>query len=210
MDYCGVLLVGVVLGAAALGLTACSGPDPGVITFAEKTSTGTSTDQTDTPGGTTPAKDGGTGAGAGHPIFGNDAFAFESPGQNANDHQGTHVGQTPLEGKDCVTAACHLNTSPWSFAGTVYAAIGGGATVSRAEIRVVGPDGKLFGKTYTDTQGNFWLEQATRPPAGSKVGVRKEGGEPKVMGLAVEGATGAACNATAGCHGQATLRIYAP
>ncbi len=218
-----VLLIGVLLGTGAVAFVpACSGPDPGAISFEERPPSGLASDTPGTGGtggtggtsgdggttGTGPKTDGG----GTKDFFNNEAFAYADPGSKANAHTGTHVAPTnqiPLQGKNCVQAGCHLDTKPWAFAGTLYTDVNGTATVAQGEIRIVKADGTELTRAYTDADGNFWLESPDRPPAGSKVGVRKAGGTPKMMTGTIEGATGAACNA-GGCHGSATLRVFAP
>lgn len=217
MDYRGVLLVGAVLGAGALASSsvACSGPDPGAITFAERQ--GQSTEPT--PGGTsgtsgtsgTPTTDGGGADGAvADPIFGTTVMKWEDPGVAANAANAAH--NNTVEGKDCVVAGCHLGGGkPWAFAGTVYSAAQGGAIVPKAEVRVVDANGTEVGHAYTDANGNFWLEKAGGIPANAKVGVRKEGGAPRAMATPLQ-TTDSGCSANrANCHGTAvTGKVYAP
>ena len=219
MDYRGVLLIGAVVGAGALAsTTACSGPDPGAITFAERESQGSGEVQgTSGTSGTsgTGTDGGGTEGGAGgDPVFGTTAFNWVDPGVTANDANEAHAGT--VEGKNCADVGCHTEggaaaTKIWVIGGTVYTAATGGQTVPKAEIKVVGPDGAEVGTTYTDANGNFWLEKAgTTIPAGSMVAVRKEGGMIMHMATALQpGDNG--CNANrANCHGTAVQgRIYA-
>lgn len=203
-----VLLIAVVFGAGALSFLSCSGPDPGEITFSERPRG--SSDPSSSGGSSGDPTDGGSSDGPADPIFGTDPFAYVDPGQRANDVVGTHDDHKPLEGKNCVTSDCHDGPGPrWAFAGTVYSTITGGDTVAEAEVRVVGPDGTEFGRAYTDQDGNFWLEKDERPPAGSRVGVRRAGGRPVYMAATIEGTEGAACNSDL-CHGMPTQRIYAP
>jgi hypothetical protein len=205
MDYRGVLLVGsVTLGGLLGSLTACSGPDPGAITFAERQASGA----TDPPQGSTSGTPAETTPN--DPIFLKSVMKWEDPGTTANTANVAHGGT--VEGKDCITAGCHLdNGKQWVFAGTVYSAAQGGATVPKAEIRIVGPDGAEVGHTYTDANGNFWLEQTATIPANSKVGVRKEGGgRPMAMVTPLQ-PTDKGCNANrANCHGTAvTGKVFA-
>lgn len=207
MDYRGVLLTCAVLGAGVLGsTTACSGPDPGAISFSERpgipgepqgtTSSGggTSGGASGTSGNTTPAP--------GADFF-KEPFTYQDPGVTANNANAAHGGT--VEGKDCVVAGCHLGgAAPWLFGGTVYSSAQGTATVAKAEVKIVGPDGAEVGKAYTDANGNFWMEAAEGKtiPAGSKVGVRREGGGTQLMLTAISNAD-AGCTATrANCHGS--------
>lgn len=204
-----VLLVAAVLGAGAVSfVSSCTAPDPSELVFSERPRSGS--EQTSSGGGSS-SGGGGDDAGPADPIFGTDPFAYVDPGVRANDQSmGTHGGD--VEGRNCVDSGCHGDIGPmWAFAGTVYETITGGGTVAEAEIRVVDPDGKEFGRAYTDADGNFWLEKGEYPPAGSRVGVRRAGGRPMYMAATIEGAdNGAGCNGDNGCHGMPTQRIYAP
>lgn len=215
MDFRVVWLSGIVLGSATVA-AACEAPDPGEVTFSERSraesssgasgqassSSGDGTSSSSSSGGA----DGGGEGGVADPVFGTEAFAAGNPGQNANGATGVHAGS--VEGKDCMVAGCHLDTGPkWGFGGTVYSAANGGTTVKNAEVRVTGPDGKTFGSAYTDDNGNFWFDGAgAKPPANSRVGVR-DGTKVKLMVGTVAGDSGSACNSTA-CHGNGAMRIY--
>lgn len=212
MNFRVVWLSGIVAGTATVA--ACEAPDPGEITFSERQtdpgggsssggSSGGSSGAVTTDGGSSDAMEGGPA----DPVFGNTNFQPGNPGENANA-VASHAGQTPLEGKNCFQAGgCHNeNAKKWGFAGTVYSAITGGATVKNAEVRVTGPDGTPIGSAYTDDNGNFWFD-GPKPPANSRVGVR-DATKVKLMGGVVSGdATGAQCNSNA-CHGVATMRVY--
>ena len=197
MSYHGVLLLGGMLGAALVGaLAACSGPDPGAITFAERQSSGV----VDPPAtSTAPAAD----SGPNDPIFGKTLMKWEDPGVTANAANAAHAGT--VEGKDCMVAGCHLDgAKAWVFGGTIYSAAQGGTTVAKAEIRIVAPNGTEVGHTYTDANGNFWLEKtATTIPINSKVGVRKEGGGTKTMITPLQPADRGCSANRANCHGTA-------
>lgn len=219
MEYRGVLLIGAVLGAAALGLSSgCSAPDPGAISFAERPgaagepqgpSTGGSTS-----GGTSGATSSGTSGapvGGGDTIFGATPFSYSAPLKTANVASQTHPNSN-VEGVNCMVAGCHLDGPfPWLFAGTVYTAATGGVTVPKAQIRVVKADGSEVGTAYTDANGNFWIPGAVGVtiPAGSFVGVRKEGGATMKMTTALA-ATDGGCNAAGACHGGTQGKVYAP
>ena len=216
MDCRGVLLIGAIVGAGALASsTACSGPDPGAITFAERQSqTGDPQGSGGTSGTGGTAADGGSETGAPEdPIFGTTPFAYQDPGVQANEANDAHGGT--VVGKDCL-AGCHsaggvAAAKPWVFGGTVYAAATGDQTVAKAEIKVVGPNGEDIGSTYTDANGNFWLEKAdTTIPAGARVGVRKEGGRSMFMATPLQPGDGGCSASTANCHGTpATAQVYA-
>lgn len=215
MNYRDVLLIGAMVGAGALGsATACSGPDPGAITFSERPGAGPaepSTSSSSSGGSTSSGGPGATDAGGdagGDLIFGTTAFQWVDPGITANNADVAHNNN--VEGKDCIVAGCHLdNLKKWAFAGTVYSAATGGAVVPKAEVRVVKPDGTEYGHAYTDANGNFWLENATPIPAGSKVGVRKEGGQ-KAMATTLVGPTDGSCGRVTGCHGGPQGEVYVP
>lgn len=214
MEFRVVWLSGIVLGSAAVA-SACEAPDPGEITFSERSRTesssgasGQSSSSTSgSSGSTSSGGDGGGEGGAVDPVFGNSAFAPGTPGQNANGAAGDHGNN--VEGRDCIVAGCHLDRAnvKWGFGGTVYSTINGGATVKNAEVRVTGPDGKTFGSVYSDDNGNFWFEGGgVRPPANSRVGVRNAT-KAKLMTGTVAGDSGAACSST-GCHGAAAMKVY--
>lgn len=202
-----VLAFGCLLG----GVLACSSPDPGYLEFAERRGTldpAAVPSSTSNPGSSGSPDAGGTvdaGGPAGDAVFGTTTFAYQNPGQAANNADGAHGGT--VEGKDCVVAGCHGNGGkPWLFGGTVYNAATAGQTVAQAEVRIVDPTGKEVAKAYTDANGNFWFDKgALTIPANSKVGVRTA---TKVARMATPlGATGGGCNNAAGCHGT-TMRVY--
>lgn len=204
MDLRGAALFAGVLGAAVLGAsTACSGPDPGSITFTERgsgstsdTSPSSSTSTTDGGGSTTPTAD---------PIFGTTAFKYEDPGQTANNASSAHNGT--VVGKDCAQSTqCHASGGAgptWTFAGTLYAS-GGTTTIAKGEVMVVDSTGKEVGHAFTDANGNFWY-QGGALPAGAKAGARADGvATIQHMATALT-ATNTGCNsASSNCHGTAT------
>lgn len=198
--------------AAFLG---CSGPDPGAITFVERTRTDVPPSSSGGPaldgggtGSSSGSTDGGSSGGPANPVFGDTAFVPGTAPQNANGANAAHGGT--VEGKNCVQAGCHAagGTAPvWAFGGTVYAAANGGATVANAEVRVTDPAGAMFGQAYTDANGNFWFEKTAGDiPANSRVGVR-DATKSKIMSGTVAGVPGADCNAS-GCHGNAAMRVF--
>lgn len=216
MHFRWVVLVGMISAAAAAGATtSCSGPDPGYVEFRERSKSGELTSGgvpvvdsgPGTPeGGTTEA---GVDAGPkGDPVFGTTAFMQGNP-PSGGPAKGRpqHVPPTvptnlDPSGIDCVVAGCHLDARPWAFAGTLYTDATGTARVAGAEIRVTGPDGKLVGNTYSDADGNFWLELGDpKLPANSRVGVRNG---TKILNMAgtISGQTG--CSRANGCHGSGT------
>jgi hypothetical protein len=215
MDYRGFLLLGSVMAAGVLAsMTACSGPDPGAISFAERPSTGTgpTSSSTSSSSGSTSStssssggvKDGGGAeAGAGDSIFGTSTFAppATAPKEANAAAPAQHAGN--VEGKDCMTAACHGpgGAGPtWVFAGTIKSAKTGGTAVAGAEIRIA-VKGTTFGSTFTDTAGNFYLEKTGGDvPAGAIVGVRTAASMHKMAGPLGAGPVGAACNGST-CHG---------
>jgi hypothetical protein len=139
-------------------------------------------------------------------------MAYVDPGVVANTASPDHPNQK-VEGEDCVKAGCHLDKGPqWLFAGTVYTSAAGTATVAKAEVRVVDPTGTEVGHAYTDKNGNFWIEKAGAIPAGSRVGVRREGGATPMTMATLLGTTDKSCNTANGtCHGTAaTGKLYVP
>ena len=216
MEYRVVWLSGIVVGTAAVASSSCYAPDPGEVTFSERPRTESSSGVASSGGPSSSSSSGGSSggdggsssggeAGAPDPVFGMSAFAPGNPGQNANGASATHPGGT-VEGVNCFTAGCHLDTGPkWGFAGTVYETINGGATVKNAEVRVSDAQGKLFASVYTDDNGNFWYEGA-KPPANARAGVRNATAKMNMVAV-VAGEAGGACNSAA-CHGGAAMRIY--
>lgn len=212
MDYRGVLLTGAVLGSGVLALSSgCNGPDPGAITFSERggsigepqgSSSGTS-------GGAT-ADAGGSSSGQTDDIFGASTFAYVDPGLTANNADPAHGGT--VEGKDCIVPGCHLdNAKPWLMGGTIYSAATDGQVVPRAEVRIIGPDNTEVAQAYTDANGNFWFDKGDKTiPAGSKVGVRKEGGPTMRMATALNPDDGSCTSTKSNCHGTAAQgKVYA-
>ena len=224
MDYRGVLLVGLVSGAAIVGATtSCSAPDPGQITFTERprgaggelTSGGTTSGGTDgggtTSGGTDGGKtsggtDGGSSGVVGDPVFGTTAFAAGSPGQGAPAKMANPAHNGDSSGKDCIVAGCHLNQ--WGFGGTLYTDAARTARVTGAEVRISGPDGKVFQSTFSDVDGNFWIHGLGIPiPTNSRVGVRTADGKKMNMAGAV-GPGQAGCNQVGTCHGGTAGGVF--
>ncbi len=201
MDYRGVVLTCAVLGAAVLGSsTACSGPDPGAITFSERPGI-IGEPQGSTSGDGTSGTSGTSGDSQPGNDFFKDAFAYEDPGLLANNADVAHGGT--VEGKDCLVAGCHLDgAKKWLFGGTVYNAAKNGQTVAKAEVRIIGPDGAEVGRAYTDANGNFWMEAGDKTiPPNSKVGVRSEGGGVALMVTPISNADGGCTANRANCHG---------
>jgi hypothetical protein len=220
MDYRGVLLVGLVSGAAIVGATtSCSGPDPGQVTFIERprgssgelTSGGTTSGGTDggTDGGGSSGGEGGADGGSsgvvGDPVFGTTAFAAGMPGQGAPAKAANPAHNGDSSGKDCIVAGCHLNQ--WGFGGTLYTDAARTARVTGAEVRISGPDGKLFQNTFSDADGNFWIQGLGTPiPANSRVGVRIAGKSMNMSGTVGPGQAG--CNQTGTCHGGTAGGVF--
>ena len=214
MDYRGVLLIGMLGGAALVGATsACSGADPGQVTFSERLR-GSSPDLAS--GGTTsgqPAEGGvdggGADAGADAPVtitdpFGATTFTLGALGPGTAKGNMNHAAfpQSNPAGQECM--ACHAGT--WQFAGTVFTDKLSTTPVAGAEIRVTKGDGTSSLSAFTDADGNFWVSAVAAPIAeGSRVGVRN-GTLKQVMGSSI-GAGGAACG-KADCHGGAQGKVY--
>ncbi len=211
MNYRSVLLVGALIGSGALAASAaCSSPDPAAITYATRASTSGGEPQgtSSSSGASGPTDAGPPAPPPPDPIFGTTAFAYVDPGVTANNADPAHEGS--VEGKNCVVTGCHLDVKPWVFAGTLYTGPDGGATVAKGEIKILGPNGVEIGTTYTDANGNFWLDKAgTTIPAGSKVGVRREGGAaPRNMATGLQ-PTDSGCSKGGTCHGGQTGKVYA-
>ena len=219
MDYRGVLLVGVLSGAAIVSATtSCSGPDPGQITFSERprgssgeltsggTTSGNPSDGGSTSsGGTDGGTDGGS-SGVGDPVFGTTVFALGATGQGGPARAANPAHNGDASGKDCVVTGCHLGT--WGFGGTLYSNAAGAARVAGAEVRISGPDGTLYLNTYSDVDGNFWiLGPGTPIPANSRVGVRNATKKMNMAGTITTPQAG--CSQLGTCHGSATPgRVY--
>lgn len=200
---------------------ACTGPSAGEAVFTDGESTNSPKGKGD--GGGSSSGESSTsssgGAPAGDDPFFKTAFAYTSPGVKASG-VAAHGGAVEGDGtatappKDCVTAGCHEGgANPFSAGGSIFAASAGGKVPagSKFEIGINKPDGTLFGSAYSDEDGNFWIDTAGPIPDGSKVAIRKEGGKSTAMNTPLTAANkGGGCNAAAGCHGGAALRIYAP
>jgi hypothetical protein len=228
MEYRGLVTIFAIAAAGAVPLLpACKGPDPGAITFEERPGGETSSGSTNTSSsgaattssGATPDAGGssGTPATLTDVFAASDAFAYTDPGQTA-DGVASHVAPNapPMAGKACVVAGCHADGgSPWMAAGSIYAAITGGAFAldKQVEIGIVSSDGKTQvggSDIWPDAQGNFWISSTQKIPAGARVGIRKQGGPTKMMQTPLAGGVDSGnCN-SAGCHGNATNRIYVP
>lgn len=205
-------LLGSSLAAGVAAVFACTTPDPSKIDWVDRDAEGAPQGTGDTP----PAD-------PGDPVFGNLTFQHVPPALKANDHAQTHAGppdRRPMQGQNCVIGGCHENVLPYSFGGTVYKYIDGGAdpeggtpdasaTVAKAMIRVIGPDGGEVGLAYTDADGNFWYAGGL-PPPGSRAGVWREGGQPINMVATIGGKEGGCNDNASDCHGRPERRLYAP
>lgn len=227
MDYRGLAVLGACLAAGLVPLLpACKGPDPGAITFEERPGSGGETQGSSTSSSSGATSSGGTDGGAAgitdvfkDPATGTvEAFKYEDPqAVNAIDPPPTgHVGDSapPMQGKACVATGCHADSPKWGAGGTVYAALTGGALPDnlkkKVQIRIVNADGTEYGTFYPDDDGNFYLSAPVDKPfpgPGSRVGIRTEQGQTKMMTATIEGAAGANCNAV-GCHNDG-MRIFA-
>ncbi len=219
MIYRGFLLIGVLLGATASGATSgCSGPDPGQVTFGER-SRGSNGDVTGgsvsgaTPdlgvvdaGGTANSQtsaDGGASAVA-DPVFGVTTFAAGQPGPGGPAKAANPAHEGDASGKDCTKSGCHKGL--WAFGGTLYTDAAGAARVKGAEIRIAGPDGKEFAKTFSDVDGNFWINYVAPIPANSRVGVRTADGKKATM-QGVIGPAETGCSTVGACHATA-MKVF--
>jgi len=209
MDFRGVLLVTGMLGGALFGLTtSCSGPDPAQITFGEPRTGGVvgTSGGVPTDGGGPPGDGGAPGdAAPADPVFGNTTFALGTPGRGApaKAANAAHAGDS--SGKDCIVAGCHQGG--WAFGGTLYTDAAGTARVPGAEVRISGPDGVEYAKTYSDVDGNFWIDALALPiPTGSRVGVRTA--DKKLNMAATVGPGQAGCNQANTCHGGTAGKVF--
>lgn len=211
MKVRGALLVGAVVGAGVLGaVVACSAPDPGALSFSVRPGASGEPQGSSSSSTGAPADAAVEAAPPPDPIFGTEPFKYVDPGVVANTANAAHAGT--VEGKNCIATGCHGpgSSRPWVFAGTLYSSSAGTTTAVKGQIRVLGPDGTEVGTTYTDANGNFWLEKAgTTVPAGSTVGARKEGGGPtRAMQTKLQ-TTDNGCSKGGTCHGGQTPKVYA-
>jgi mono/diheme cytochrome c family protein len=222
MDYRGVLLVGILGGAALLGATtSCSGPDPGAVTFIERakgpgvdTTSGSSSGTIATDGGASSGSpeggsDGGSSSGVATTAF-TGAPAFDPAGAAVGTSQnGAHPNGGNPAGVDCMS--CHGAgggaSAKWGIAGTVYNSAAGTTPVAKANIRVVDAAGKELANVYSDALGNFWADSINGGlPGGAKVGARNAT-VTKLMGTALT-TQDSGCQ-KAGCHvAGAQGRVY--
>lgn len=219
MEVRGVVLLTLALGGAVIA-AACSGPDPGAITFSER-QRGISSGDTGSSGssgtGDGGASDGGSsgtdGGSSGGPV---NAFtgapAYAQPASTDPSDNAAHGGDGNPAGQDCM--GCHGPNggagNKWGIGGTVYTNGMGAAPVANAEIRIVDPTGKEIAKTYSNADGNFWVDAAAIAggiPNGSKVGVRNAA-RTRLMSTALTGNDDGGCQ-KGGCHVQGGVgRVY--
>jgi hypothetical protein len=110
-------------------------------------------------------------------------------------------------GKNCIVNGCHLDARPFAFGGTLYTDAIGTARVPNAEIRVTGPDNTEWARTYSDVDGNFWIDSPATPmPANSRVGVRTAT-KTKIMTMPI-GTAQAGCSQAGTCHGGGAGRVF--
>lgn len=197
-------VIAMIAGASA----ACSGPDSGSISYAERSSSATGGDQGDTKNTTnaTVPSDSGKNTTPTNLPFGDSKFAAGTPPNGPAKGKTTHTMNATNDPSGVECMACH--TATFAFGGTVYSKMDGtGTRVAGAQVVVSGPDGRVFATAYSDADGNFWIDNTGQPmPAKSRVGVR-DGTKSKVMNGEIGGAEGAKCN-NATCHGNAALRVY--
>jgi len=216
MDYRGVVAAALVLGAGLMGLTlSCSAPDPGQVTFAERPHQGVESSSGTTSGGSTsssgvtpPGTDGGSSSGGTIDAF-TGAAAYVKGAANGDSSNTSHniapINNNNPAGNDCMT--CHkiggaAAGNPWVFGGTVYTTKGGNtAAPAGVEVRIVSATGTELASTYTDAQGNFWIDQlkdnSLTIPAGAKVGIRDGASQQPMLTVLAAGQGG--CQST-GCH----------
>ncbi|MBX3190841.1 MAG: hypothetical protein KF819_27840 [Labilithrix sp.] len=211
MDFRGVLLTVAASSAAIFAVGACSGPDPGLVEFVERPrGVGEIPSGGPIPDGSAPTDAGGDAPVVADPVFGTTTFAAGTPGPGAPAKAANMAHGGDSSGQDCVVAGCHIagGNRQWTFAGTLYAdGAGGAARVAGAEIRISRPDGTEFAKTYSDADGNFWIDDPLEAiPAGSRVGVRNATLKMNMAGAI--GAGQAGCSQAGTCHGGTALKVY--
>lgn len=216
MEVRGVVLLTLALGGAVIA-AACSGPDPGAITFSERQRGITSGDAGGSSGdpdggGTTEAGVDGGGSSGGPVNAFTGAPAYAQPASTDPSDNAAHGGDGNPAGQDCM--GCHGPNggagNKWGLGGTVYTNGMGAAPVANAEIRIVDPTGKEIAKTYSNADGNFWVESGSLQggiPSGSKVGVRNAA-RTRLMSTALTGNDDGGCQ-KGGCHEQGGIgRVY--
>lgn len=222
MDFRGVLLVGVVGlgGGALLGATAaCSGVDPGQVTFSERirgpgidTTSGGGSSGVNPEGGTSSGtlEAGTDGGSSGVAVTAFTGSTYNAAGTaNGSSQNAAHPNGGNPAGVDCMT--CHGAGggagAKWGIAGTVYNSAAGTAPIAKAQVRVVDATGKELANVYSDALGNFWADAINGGlPGGAKVGARNAT-ITKLMGTALT-TQDAACQ-KAGCHvAGAQGRVY--
>ena len=214
MDYRGVLLAVAVLGSGVVSLTtSCSAPDPGEVTFMERQKGVSSGDTNPAPAPPPSTTDGGgssTSSTTGGPVTafsGAPAYVATTPQDPTTVNNASHPANG-VKGINC--ADCHKQGGAGvkNVGGTVFNDTTGATGVAQAEVRIVDSTGKEVAKTYSDANGNFWVDAVPNGiPSGAKVGVRN-GTVTKLMGTALSGPDDGACN-KAGCHGSGGVgQIY--
>jgi len=200
-------LASVLSGAVVI---ACSGPDPGEITFKDRKPTSGSTSSGATSSSSSSSSsggDGGAGEGGTTSLIFPDAFPTTPPtakqvASAVAGHAGKFGGGNNPAGVDCTT--CHKTggTAPqFVCAGTAYADSAGAAPLAGAQVRIVDSTGKKLAETATDKDGNFYCDEPATIAAGSKVGIRTSTKSGEMQTAIASGS----CS-TSACHGP--LKIY--
>lgn len=205
MDYRQFMLVSTVAASALAGLCAasCSSPDPAQIVFGDP-KTGNPPGPGPGDGGSSGTDGGDASTGPSDPIFGTSTFTLGSPGRGAPAKTANAAHGTDASGQDCIVAGCHSGS--WAFGGTLYTDAAGTARVPNAEVRVARADGTEFAKTYTDVDGNFWIDFVEPIPQNSRVGVRTATKKMNMAGAISNGQAG--CSQGGTCHGGSAGKVY--
>jgi hypothetical protein len=111
-------------------------------------------------------------------------------------------------GLSCVQSSCHSKSQksfgPFTVAGTLYAAVGGGTAVSQATIHLVDGAGKDI-KLTTATNGNFFTDQAVTFPITVRASKCPNTDQPMVSTVAASGGSCNSCHASGSNQGRVHL-----
>jgi|GEM_PF-2664942 len=217
-------------GAAMIGASGCSAPDPGAVNSTTRRSvsqtpapsgTGDTGGSGTDPGGTgtTPTHDGGTtdgGAegggttppdaftGAGAYQVKNGTSTLQAQHNNANAPDGNT--QNPF-GQNCFD--CHTAAGPgtaFAVGGTITTTVGGKTPAASIQVRFRAPDGKTYA-TYTDAQGNFFALATAFTLANDTLVGARDGQSTALMSAHLANAGQGSCNQGNTCHGGTAKSI---
>lgn len=213
-----IWLVSAMVLAGAAPFWGCSAPDPGAVVYDPRLPNygspgtgqtgGTGGDEGGAPGamdsGILDARtvteaaaeaaadgpSGGAGVFKGAPAY----DATQQPQQTAaQNHQAQGVATVPNKKTDCMT--CHNGTtaSGFLFGGTIYTDTGATRGAAGIEVRVVDSTGNGY-SAYSDSDGNFWIDNDTAASLPGTSGARDGSGNVQLM---IGSTTSPGCNS---CH----------